>query len=289
MQAGISGLNGRGLVLMSHGREPTFSASGRSPVWFNRGIPEPDSRTNTLSHPANVTRTVSPLPGRAGALLLRTAVLFLALSAPLRAQQWVTDDIGVVNPDSCQLEVWHGQRSSWVIPGCEAIPNLELSIAAGLAEVERGDRQSEYALQAKTVLRAARAGNWGMALGAGVGVSHEGHFGSVYAYVPVGWSLGEDRVLLYSNLGWRYTQADRMHVLTYGARGDWAVAPRLSLIGEVFGANGDDLPPEYQIGGRITVLPNRLRVDLTFGGWAEPGDFGRGGGWTVGVAYTPGP
>lgn len=240
--------------------------------------------------------------GAAGVLLLAAALpLAAALLAPrtATAQQFVTDDAAVVDRRACQLEAWHGEVASWILPACQFIPNLELT--AGIGFLEHGDgRDTEYVVQGKYLLRELTPGGFGTGLVAGVGLDPlaqvMGGLRGVFAYVPVSVSLGADRVVLHANLGWHWERdehehdgvvhAEAHHVLTWAARGDLLLrvaGERFTVIGEVFGE--DRLLPEYQVGLRTELVPDRLLVDVSWGGHSQ--DDLRGAGWTAGLAWTP--
>jgi hypothetical protein len=228
--------------------------------------------------------------------IARLACLLTALPSALPAQQFVVDDVAIVEFRACQVEAWHGEAASWIVPACHFIPNVELS--AGIGFVGHGGRDVEYVLPAKYMHIEPRPGGVGagFVIGLGLGplsqVTRDG-VGGVFGYLPVTASIGDDRLLLHANPGARYDRGGRdhgdgaHHALTGGVRGDLALpvaADRFTLIGELFGE--DRGRPEYQIGLRSAVLRDRLAVDVSWGGHAARGV--RGIGWTFGAAWTPG-
>ena len=64
------------------------------------------------------------------------AVLSVTAASGLEAQQYVTDDAAITEYRGCQIQMWHGERSSWVLPVCTLVPRLELSL--GLIAVWKG-------------------------------------------------------------------------------------------------------------------------------------------------------
>lgn len=216
-------------------------------------------------------------------------ILLCPAPAVAPAQQWGTDDMGIVNAGSCQLEMWHGQRASWVIPACAPFPKLELGAGAGWTWSDDGPHELQYALQVKSALPAPAPGGLGIAVAAGAGLSRERRFGSAFVYVPVGTTGWDERVTAYGNLGWRYSAGGDGHDLTYGIRSDLEVSPRLSLIAELFGAQGDGLPAEVQAGVRVTILPDRAQGDVSYGRFVQKGADSPAAGWTVGLSLTPPP
>jgi hypothetical protein len=229
-------------------------------------------------------------------------LLWLAALAEASAQQFVTDDAGTVGFRACQLEGWYGESASWILPACEFVRNLEITAGVGFLP-ENGTHDTEYVLQGKYLLRQLTTGDIGVGVVAGLGfgplsqVVGNGVAG-VFAYVPVGLSLVADRLILHANLGWHFDrndhddhaheQAERHHALAWAARADVLLpvpGERVTLIGELFGQNR--VRPEYQVGLRTTIIPDRLDFDLSWGGHtaaALPG-----AGWAAGVAWTPPP
>jgi hypothetical protein len=90
------------------------------------------------------------------------------------AQQYVVDDAEIVDLNACHVEAWHGQRSSWILPACQLIPNLEIAAGVGFIEEGLGHRETEYAVEAKTLLRPLTPGDWGVGLVLGVGKTTRG-------------------------------------------------------------------------------------------------------------------
>lgn len=237
--------------------------------------------------------------GRCGRRRAVGARLALALAgagaaAPLGAQQYITDDAGLTEHRACQIQMWVGQRSSWVLPVCTPARNLELS-AGFIAVWEDGsDGHFEYVLQAKTLLRPLTTNGWGAGLVAGVGrdpalASTADEIAAYYVYVPLSRSLAGDRVVLHQNTGWilqRGAGRDR-HGVSWAARADVAAARNLTLVGELYGAEGAArAPAEFQAGVRSFARPGRVQLDLSYGGRLRTGR--RAQGWTLGLTLiTP--
>ena len=152
--------------------------------------------------------------------------------------------------------------------------------------MNRARYHAEYVAQVKTLFKALTPDDFGTGFVIGIGrdpgvggrrvASH-----TLYAYVPVTISLMHGRILLYENTGWLYdTRAsDQRHALTWAIRGDLALTRRIAAIGERFGATVGDT--EFQAGIRGAIVPDRIQLDLSYGGtWA---DSGGGAGWTLGV------
>jgi hypothetical protein len=228
------------------------------------------------------------------------AAFLLLLPAGAGAQQFVTDDATLVEFRACQFEAWLGQVASWILPACQPIRGLELTAGIGYLDAD-GEAGAEYAVQAKTVFRELAPGGLGIGLVAGAGIDPltqvtGGQVAGLFAYLPASLSLAADRLILHGNLGWhfeRYGQehdhpdgdGEGRHALTWAGRADLALSDRFTLIGELFGE--DRIRPEYQVGLRSTLLPDRVLVDLSYGGHTAGGL--AGAGWALGFAWTPAP
>lgn len=94
--------------------------------------------------------TASPPLWAAARGCLRAGLFLLCASFPaqLGAQQLATDDAGIVDYRACQLEAWHGQCSSWLLPACSPVRNPELTFGLGWRKrrTPAGTRRDSYAL-----------------------------------------------------------------------------------------------------------------------------------------------
>jgi len=216
--------------------------------------------------------------------------LLWVCSAPVAAQQFAVDDAGLVDRGGCQLEMWAGEASTWLLPACHLIPRTELTFGVGFVP-EHGGRAWEWLAQGKVNLREAREGAVRVALVAGLVMTPLGgvapsSVGGAYAYLPVSVAFGAERLILHGQVGWGYEAYDAgQHVLNWGARSDVALTARLVFIAEVFGE--DDDGPDFQAGIRTALWPDRLTLALSWGGRTQ--HLGEGSGWTIGVAWTPPP
>lgn len=227
------------------------------------------------------------------AMLLISAA---ASPASSHAQQYITDDAAVTEFRACQLQMWHGERTSWVMPVCTPVRNLELSLGFIGVWEDGLDGHFEYVLQAKTLLKRLTTDGWGAGFVAGVGrdpalATTAPPQTSYYAYVPVSVSLAGDRVVLHQNTGiivQSAARSDRLGV-TWAARTEFALRrDRLLGVAEVYGAEGRaPAPPEYQIGVRAFPRPGRVQLDLSYGGLLRTGR--RAQGWTLGLALVTPP
>jgi len=233
----------------------------------------------------------SPAVSRISAII--TAALCLSVtSAKVDAQQFGTDDAGMVERGACQLEAWRGERQTRIEPACQLVPNVEITL--GMELDARAAAVEEYTLEMKTVFRAPEPGRLGVSLVGGVdfagrSATEDELLTGAFLYVPATLSIGDDRLLLHGNLGWQTAPGNSGEgSLIWGARGDlelpWA-DERLVAIAELFAGEGGGA--EYQVGLRTRLVPDRFLLDLSWGGHTElPGNRR---GWVLGIGWTPAP
>lgn len=229
-----------------------------------------------------------------GGIALQAACTVIAVCLSptvLLAQQYVTDDAAITEFRACQIQVWHGERSSWALPVCTPIRNLEIS--AGLVAVWRdeADGHPEYVAQAKTLLlpRASRRWSVGFVLGTGrdpglSGVRNSGF--NVYAYVPLSAAFLGDRLIVHQNIGYLYdhrtgSENDK-DWLTTASRADIFLRKYFAIVGEIYDSAGSDA--EYQLGVRWWGRPGAVQFDLSYGGLLKTA--AEAAGWTLGVSLT---
>lgn len=148
----------------------------------------------------------------------------LALTRPhAAAQQYSTDDATITECRACQIQMWHGQRSSWLLPVCTIGRDLEPSLGFVAVWKDGADGHFEYTAQVKTLARPLTTDSWGAGLA--VGILRDPGFTStgtqayaVYAYIPVSRSLACDRVVLHQNTGWLFQirQGEGRHAFLWG-------------------------------------------------------------------------
>lgn len=254
---------------------------------------EPSERGAARRRFAPAFRAAAPA-GRL-AVLLSAAALAGSLAGtgtPLAAQQFAVDDAPIVDLHACQLEAWHGERASWIVPACRPAGPVEFTGGVGFVEGADGDRETEFVGQAKIALRELAPGGVGLSVvvGGGMGPGPQllpDDFSDLFAYAAATLSVAEDRIHIHPNLGWLWAseEEDDRHALTWGLRADLQTLPRAALIGELFGENSD--PPGWQAGIRLILLPDRLEVDLSYGDSFERDE--RGVGFQAGFAWSPPP
>jgi hypothetical protein len=224
-----------------------------------------------------------------------------AAARPARAQQYITDDAVVTEYRACQVQMWAGQRSSWVRPVCTPIRDLELSLGFIAVWRDGGDGHVEYVAQARTALKVLTTDGWGA--GFVVGTGRDPAFAgtgnptyNLHAYVPTTASFAHDRVLLDASLGALYNRAGGRggSAVTWALRGDLATVRRFTLVAETYGARSLgrshlDATPELQAGVRKWLRTDHVQLDLGYGGELEGRSIGRrGAGWTLGLTrITP--
>lgn len=208
-------------------------------------------------------------------MLARHPALALLLAAALPAQAarpFITDDARLTTAGSCQLESWmrseSGSTEFWALPACNPWGNLEFTAGMGTARMEGRPDTHDHLYQLKTLFKPLETNGWGWGLGVGT-VRHPGVnpgpnlLGNVYAYVPMSFSLHDDRVVVHANLGWLRDRASREHNLTWGLGGEIRLSDRVLGIVETYGDHRHR--PLFQIGARFALVPDRIQFDATVG------------------------
>ena len=226
-------------------------------------------------------------------LLLAGAGVF-TLPSSAGGQQYITDDAAITEFRACLIQIWHGQRSSWALPACTPLRNLEVS--AGLIAVwkDEADGHPEYVAQLKSILIPAKRGRTavGLVLGTGrdpglTGVRDPGW--NVYTYLPVSTSFLNDRLILHNNIGYVYdhrtgTENDRQ-LTTLASRAEVSLRKYFVVVGEIYDSTGSEA--EFQLGVRAWGRPDKVQFDLSYGGFLTR--WGQAAGWTLGLALTTPP
>lgn len=192
---------------------------------------------------------------------------WLAAGVPARASgPFVTDDAGVASPGTLQFESFAragpGGFQLWMLPAGQAIANVELTVGTGLAAA--ASPSQDWLLQLKTPLRPLPPDGWGCALVVGnyrraAGLPASG-VPSVYAYVPLSWSLAGGRLQLHDNWGLAFGGgAGPAPALTWAVMGQWEVAPAWAIAAETFGDTRSG--PSVQAGVRWASWPGHVRLD----------------------------
>jgi len=107
---------------------------------------------------------------------------------------------------------------------------------------------------------------------------------SAFAYAPVTAALIEERLFAHLNLGLAYDFVDGQVRGTWGVAGEAVVFGPLTAVGEVYGRTG--LQPFSQIGGRATLIPDRMQLEAVVG--VELGSPASDGWVSIGLRFfTP--
>ncbi len=226
-----------------------------------------------------------------------TLALFLAAGVhPARAQQFVTDDAALTTRNSCQLEGWWGQRAVWLLPACQFIPRVEITPGVGWLADQPPERDNpDYVLQVKALFLDTATAPVGVGLVAGFGLDRLSQVVGLaspgfYAYVPLTVPAAGGRVLLHTNLGWRFEpgrsgeqRTEDLHAFTFGLRLDVQAIELLTLTAETYGDS--TVPPEWQLGFSVVVIPDWLSGTFSYGtGFSAEST---GAGFALGFAFTP--
>lgn len=201
-------------------------------------------------------------------------VCFLLVGQTVQAAApLVTDDAGLLDAKSCQVETWvQNNRDSteyWALPACNVTGNLDLTLGAGRIKFDGGGRSTDVVLQGKTLFKTLEPNGWAWGLVAGNihrSELHDGKLiGDLYAYVPVTFSFRDDRVLLHANLGWKREREPKDHFITWGLASELRLSERVWVFGEMFGQSQNQGRPFYQAGFRFWLVPDRIQLDTSYG------------------------
>lgn len=234
----------------------------------------------------HLTATARPSPVSP----LLALVLGIALSAPgaaLGARPLTTDDAGVNEPGTCQVEAWRDQERDahhqHLAPACGVVAGVELGVE-GVWSAPRDEQAQGRGLALKWVPAWARLD--AVQFGLKLGVTSQKEPGSrnwgagqttalVLASVPL-----HDKWDLHLNAGHIHRIDQQGADTAYGAALVWRPHPRWQLGVEVLG----DLQTAAQksLSLRHWLIPDTLGLDLTasrMGSRADTGSWGIGIGW----------
>ncbi len=213
-------------------------------------------------------------------------LVLAGLAHPLPANAagpFVTDDAAIAAPHSCQLEAWKRFNRQgyevFVLPACNPFENWELTLGQISTTVTEGERERQNLIQAKTVFRPIQPEQiaWGLSFGSTIHrhpSPGQERISSVYAYVPLSYSIGVDLPLVHFNLGGFRSNDDNRNNLTWSVAVEAPLHPRLALNVEAYGDHRS--APSYQLGAAISIVPNRVQLFLLTGGQRHNrGDNGR--------------
>jgi hypothetical protein len=201
---------------------------------------------------------------------LLSALLFLlaAMPAAHAARPMITDDARLTDAGACQVESWvhlHGsQHEFWALPACNPGGNFELTFGGALAYTDSHQDSGALTIQAKTLLKPLETNGYGIGFAAGYATQPgSAHTGNPYFYVPVSFSLADDRVVIHTNLGYTRERENQENRLTWGLGSETQITDRAWLIAESYGQDKGN--PFFQMGVRYWIVPGHVQVDTTYG------------------------
>jgi hypothetical protein len=183
----------------------------------------------------------------------------------------IVDDASIVDPKACQLETWMDRNSEsgtfWILPACNFTGNLELTVGGGWTHKAGSTRNTQVALQGKTLFKSLDTNGWGLGLAAGTlwhpkdNSNHRAY--ELYARLPASFSFIEDRVFVHGNLGWNRDSADQANHLLWGLATEAEVTKPLFLFAEVFGQERGH--PFFHFGFWYWIVADRVQVNAAYG------------------------
>ncbi len=215
-------------------------------------------------------------------IMMLAALLLVGLNEA-KGQQFIVDDAAVTTERSFQLETWYGEFESEFIPAVAVTSWLEAGVALAF-DTKDNFSLAGYALEAKAVTGDFEELGRAFGLFAGFGFNDSSEFEEFVTYVPYSQLFMNGSSALHLNLGLAFADngEEWESSIIYGARADWGVHERFTILTEVFAENDDF---GFQAGGRFGLIPGLLEMDIMYGRGFEDGfDFP---GFTVGVAFTP--
>ena len=201
-------------------------------------------------------------------LLSVPLMLLVGASSAHAARPMITDDARLTDEGACQVESWahiHGnQHEFWALPACNPGGNLEFTLGGALAYDGNRPESGAAVIQLKTLFKPLETNGYGMGLAAGYATQPgSAHSGNPYFYVPVSFSLLDDRVVFHTNLGYTRERENHENRLTWGLGSETQLTDRTWLIAESYGQ--DKGHPFFQVGIRHWIVPNRMQIDTTYG------------------------
>ena len=206
---------------------------------------------------------------------LGIALIFIFMSVPsvslFAGHPLVTDDARIVDGKACQIESWMERTSEsptyWILPACNFTGNLELTVGGAWTHEAHRSRNSQVALQGKSIFKSLDTNGWGLGLAAGTlwhpkaNSNHRAY--SLYAYLPASFSFKDDRIIVHANLGWNRDSEEQVSHLQWGVATETEVIKSLSLFAEVF--EQERGRPSFQFGFWYWIVPERVQVNAAYG------------------------
>ncbi|MCC5906630.1 MAG: hypothetical protein JJU13_10505 [Balneolaceae bacterium] len=199
------------------------------------------------------------------------------------AQQMFVDDAEVTTCRSFQIESWYGSRESWLLTAISPVRGLELGTGLGF-DSRDGFDPANWILEAKFVPGDLEANGWAIGGVAGLLYDLDGDIEEVFAYIPYSQMIFNDSSVLHINAGIEGVQEEEWeYELITGIRGDFGLTDRFAILTEVAAANFSDA--FYQGGIRISLVPDLLEMDITYGEGFRRQETAPG--FNIGIAFTP--
>lgn len=201
------------------------------------------------------------------------AATLMGLSLPAFAgRPFATEDAGVLEPRSCELESFVAratareaprERGWWVQPGCGVGLHTQLAAGGGATRVEDESTRA-LALAGKTYVRQLQDDQAGFTVAYQVGWSKRPgesfKHGSTDVKGVLTVPLGE--LLLHANLGWNRAQIDRINSTTWAVAIEKPVGKGFDIGAEAYGDDRSDA--WIGIGARYAVVPEKFFVDASY-------------------------
>ena len=195
--------------------------------------------------------------------------LLALLAIPAHAARpMITDDARLTDAGACQMETWlhvhRTERELWALPACNPGGNFEMTVGGALARSDGQKNSGALVIQGKTLFKPLETNGYGLGLAAGYATQPgQGQSGSPYFYVPLSFSLADDRVVIHTNLGNLRERESKQNRLTWGVGSELQATPSLYVIAETYGQ--DKGSAFFQTGLRYWLVPNHVQIDTTYG------------------------
>ena len=182
---------------------------------------------------------------------------------------YVVDDAGIVPPGECQVESWaafadDSGRVFTAQPSCTAaaLPMVEFAVLPVRQHLD-GLWSTVIGAQAKAAILPTARGRIGA--GPTFGAQYDttvDRMSRYYVNLPV-TVMPTESIALNFNVGWSRDALTEEDFATWGAGAEWAITPRVMVIGEVFGR--DRGRAGWQLGPRVSLFDAPIDIDLILG------------------------
>jgi hypothetical protein len=180
------------------------------------------------------------------------------------------DDAELIDPRSCEAEIWYtrfdgGDHATFLSPTCRRDADFQVTGTVGFLHGS-GEGGEIYGIEGKTLFADLDSRGYGLGLVAGAEYLTTGsRWETVFTYVPFSVELIPDRAVFHANLGLERDRGeDDATALTWGVATEATLAGPLGLVAEVFGDDRSGSDPVLQIGPRLSLIEDRLSLDLTY-------------------------